>query len=86
MTYSLPLIMIACMLVELCHSTPERFYASQNNDNMMPMYVERRLSKFRGEPVRFGKRAAYREPIRFGKRFMPINQMNGYGLNAVEGN
>lgn len=33
----------------------------------LPMFMERRLANFRGEPVRFGKRA-FREPIRFGKR------------------
>ncbi|KAI6241607.1 hypothetical protein M3Y99_00321100 [Aphelenchoides fujianensis] len=39
---------------------PEEFFEVQRRFNAMP--------KFRGEPIRFGKRAAYREPIRFGKR------------------
>lgn len=26
------------------------------------------VKRFRTEPIRFGKRASYREPIRFGKR------------------
>ncbi|CAD5222294.1 unnamed protein product [Bursaphelenchus xylophilus] len=84
MTYALSLMLVVVLVMEMCHSVPEQDFYRSENSNAMPLYMERRFSKFRGEPVRFGKRA-YREPIRFGKRaYMPNNQISngGYGQNA----
>ena len=38
-------------------------------DNVFPRFSE--AKRFRSEPIRFGKRAPFREPVRFGKRSWP---------------
>ncbi|CAJ0935258.1 unnamed protein product, partial [Mesorhabditis belari] len=48
-------------------------YEAQSNN----LLGQRESKRFRGEPIRFGKRSP-REPIRFGKRAAGIDEIEDY--------
>uniref|UniRef100_A0AC34GRJ1 Uncharacterized protein n=1 Tax=Panagrolaimus sp. ES5 TaxID=591445 RepID=A0AC34GRJ1_9BILA len=70
------MVFAAVMFVTLCLFIEPNFamrlpgaYLLPTDNLFLPRLSE--VKRFRSEPIRFGKRAPFREPVRFGKRSWP---------------
>uniref|UniRef100_A0A914YMJ1 Uncharacterized protein n=1 Tax=Panagrolaimus superbus TaxID=310955 RepID=A0A914YMJ1_9BILA len=66
------MVFAAVMFATLCLFIEPNFAMRFPNAYLLPVpNFSNEVKRFRSEPIRFGKRAPFREPVRFGKRSWP---------------
>jgi hypothetical protein len=62
-------VTLCVFIVPNCAMRLPNAYLLPADNVFVPGFSE--VKRFRSEPIRFGKRAPFREPVRFGKRSWP---------------